>query len=79
MLAAQHGRDAVKGIELNLMLSRDPFADMLGVTRQSLNRELKALEKQGLLTIAYSRITLHDVQQLRSMAVLTEVGPAATG
>lgn len=55
-------RHAMHGIELSLKLTRDDFPDMPGVTRQILNRELKTLEKQGLLTIAYSPITLHDVQ-----------------
>ena len=71
--------DTMRLPQVSRRLTRDDFPDMPGVTRQILNRELKTLEKQGLLTIAYSRITLHDVQQLRSMAVLTEVGPAATG
>ena len=79
MLLDQHGRDGHSGQEIALKLSQDEFADMLGVTRQSLNRELKALEKQGLITIAYSRITLHDVPQLRSMAAVAESGPAAAG
>ena len=79
MLLDQHGREGHSGLEIDLKLSQDDFADMLGVTRQSLNRELKALEKQGLITIAYSRITLHDVPQLRSMAAVAESGPAAAG
>lgn len=76
MLMGQHGRDANSSIELDLKRSQDEFSDMLGITRQSLNRELKAPEKQGLIAIAYSRITLHDVPQLRSMAVMTETCPA---
>ena len=72
MLLDQHGRDVQTGFELMLKLTQDEFADMLGVTRQSLNRELKAMEKLGLIAIAYSRITLHDVEQLRGMAALAE-------
>lgn len=78
MLLDQHRRDGQAGFEIALKLSQDEFADMLGVTRQSLNRELKVLEKQGLITIAYSRITLHDVPQLRSMAAVAEAGSVAT-
>ena len=67
MLVDQHGRGSQSGIEIALKLSQDEFADMLGVTRQSLNRELKALEKQGTIAIAYSRITLRDMPALRSI------------
>lgn len=45
-------RHAMHGIELSLKLTRDDFPDMPGVTRQILNRELKALEEQGLPAIA---------------------------
>jgi CRP-like cAMP-binding protein len=78
MLVDQHGRGSQSGIEIALKLSQDEFADMLGVTRQSLNRELKTLEKQGLISIAYSRITLHDVPQLHGMAALTETAQSDT-
>lgn len=75
MLLDQHGRDGQSGQEIALKLSQDEFADMLGVTRQSLNRELKALEKQGLITIAYSRITLREVALLQQMAAIADAGP----
>jgi CRP-like cAMP-binding protein len=68
MLVDQHGRGSQSGIEIDLKLSQDEFADMLGVTRQSLNRELKNLEKQGLISIAYSRITLVDMPALQCLA-----------
>lgn len=72
MLADQHGRGNQSGIQIDLKLTQEEFADMLGVTRQSLNRELKNLEKLGLIRIAYSCITLHDVPQLHGLAALTE-------
>ena len=68
MLVDQHGRGSQSGVELALKLSQDEFADMLGVTRQSLNRELKALEKLGLLSLSYSRITLQNLPALQGMA-----------
>lgn len=67
LLSNQHGRDGQSGIELTLKLSQDEFSDMLGVTRQSLNRELKALEKSAILSLAYSRITLCDVPALENL------------
>lgn len=68
MLADQHGRGKQSGIEIDLKLTQEEFADMLGVTRQSLNRELKALEKLAVLSISYSRITLRDLPALQELA-----------
>jgi hypothetical protein len=41
---------------------------MLGVTRQSINRELRPLQTQGIITMAYSKITVLDLAALRQVA-----------
>lgn len=68
LLAERHGREADDGLQISLRLSQNELADMLGITRQSLNRELKALEKDGLIGIAYARITLRDPALLQQRA-----------
>ena len=68
LLIDAYGRESGAGLELSLKLSQDEFAAMLGVTRQSLNRELKAFEGRGVIKIAYSRITVLDVPALRRVA-----------
>lgn len=78
LLIDQHGRDSRSGIELALKLSQDDLSDMLGVTRQSLNRELKALEKSAILSLAYSRITLCDVAALQKLVAASVHEPAAS-
>jgi len=67
-MVEQHGRARHDGIELALRLSQDDLAAMLGVTRQSLNRELMGLQADGLLSNAYARITLHKVAALSALA-----------
>ncbi len=68
LLADRHGRQREGRIELDLRLSQDDLADMLGVSRQSLNRELKALEANGVVSLAYSRIAVADAAQLERIA-----------
>lgn len=67
MLVEQHGRDSEHGQELSLKLSQEALADMLGISRQTLNRELVALEKAGLISLAYTRLTLLDSAALRQL------------
>lgn len=55
-------------ILVSLKLSQDEFAALLAVTRQALNRELKALEAEGAIRIAYSQITVLDRAQLEVCA-----------
>lgn len=51
-----------------LRLTQDDLAAMVGVTRQALNPEIKALERKGLLELAYGRVILRDVQALAELA-----------
>ena len=40
---------------------------MIGVSRQTINKELKGLERAGMLQLAYGRIVVRDAQRLRSV------------
>ena len=44
------------------------MADLLGVARQSLNRELKLLERAGLLRLAKEQIEILDLPALQRLA-----------
>jgi CRP/FNR family transcriptional regulator, cyclic AMP receptor protein len=68
-LATDYGSRDRSGREpLAIELPQSSLADMLGLTRQSLNIELKRLEKFGLIQIAYSKIDLLDLAALRALA-----------
>ncbi|HRH87689.1 MAG TPA: Crp/Fnr family transcriptional regulator [Rubrivivax sp.] len=74
-LMEQYGRSVDGGVQLALKLSQDELAAMLGVSRQSLNRELMALHADGFVSSAYARITLHDVAALSALAGREGAGP----
>jgi len=61
-----------KAPERGLKLSQSDIADTLGVSRQTLNKQLKQFEAEGLITIAYTKITL------KRPAALTKLARAAT-
>jgi len=58
------------GVEdgLCLKLSQEKIAQQLGVSRQSVNRQLKIWEAEGLLVVRYSAVTILDLQKLRETA-----------
>jgi CRP/FNR family transcriptional regulator, cyclic AMP receptor protein len=74
LLVKAYGRETDAGTQLSLKLSQDEFADLLGVTRQSINRELKAMQHGGFITMAYSRITVVDLAALRQVADVENLG-----
>ena len=47
-------------------MRQEDLAAMIGVSRQTINKELKALEQAGVLTLAYGRITILDLPRLRA-------------
>ena len=56
-------------------LTQSSMADMLGMTRQSLNTELKKLEHAGVVRITYSKIELLNLEFIRRSAGLDYIGP----
>lgn len=56
----------------SLTLSQQHLSDMLGVSRQSVNQQLKRWERQGLLSLSYGRVQVLDVTQLATLAEQTE-------
>lgn len=59
-LAHLHGERHLRGFRLKIILSQDELGRMLGVSRQSINREFGALQKQGVLFLEDGHIVLLD-------------------
>lgn len=74
-LAGEHGvRDEHDA--LRVRLTQDKLASLLGVTRQSVSKELKRLMQEGLIAVEYGGIRV-DVERLRG--ILAEAsGPGST-
>jgi CRP/FNR family transcriptional regulator, cyclic AMP receptor protein len=54
-----------------IRLPQEQLALMLGVTRQSTNKALRALESQGLIALRYGAIELLDMAGLKQLAGMT--------
>ncbi len=63
-LAYSHGLRGDDRMILIEDVSHQDLADMLGATRQSVSRELKSLERAGLVELRYRRIVLPDPDAL---------------
>lgn len=67
-LAEARGVVSDAGVRIDLHLSQEALADMLGVSRQSLNPALRQLQAQGLVSVGYATITICDVTGLEALA-----------
>lgn len=65
-LRAAHGIESGQdGATIALHVPQERIAEMLGVPRQRLNAELKAMERAGIVRMGYSRIVVLDEAALR--------------
>src|SRR6202035_1948263 len=63
-LADRHGKRTKNGVVIELRLSQEDLAVMIGVGRQTINRLLKSLEQDGIVTTSYTALTIQNVEAL---------------
>jgi CRP/FNR family transcriptional regulator len=64
----EYGKEADGGILIDISLSRQELAEIVGTSRETVTRELKKMERAGLVSIARRQITIKDRDKLTSWA-----------
>ena len=67
-LAAARGRPAADGVVIDAHLTQAELASMVGATRETVNRSLRAYQRRGLLRLDRGRITVLRAEGLRECA-----------
>ncbi len=67
-LSAQHGVGGDDGVVVDVPLSQEALAKMIGATRESVNKALAGLTRRGLVRREGRRYVVIDVQGLRDRA-----------
>ncbi len=67
-LADTHGEATDDGVLIELPLSQENLAQMVGATRESVNKALALLKRRGLVSRVGRRYLVSDVEKLRSRA-----------
>jgi len=67
-LAEAYGRKDGDGIYIDLNLTQKELGDMIGSTRESINKELKILRDKGLITNQENKIQIIDMVRLKRRA-----------
>jgi CRP-like cAMP-binding protein len=68
-LAEDFGQPCEHGFALDLVLTQQELADLIGATRQIVNATLKQWQHQGMIMLRrYGRICLRDRDALRRVA-----------
>ncbi len=66
-LVSQYGKPAESGIEIDLNLSQENLAQMFGITRESVNKFVRYLEENGILSSYRGSINVKDIEALKKL------------
>ncbi|MBW1899429.1 MAG: Crp/Fnr family transcriptional regulator [Deltaproteobacteria bacterium] len=64
-LASSHGHNEGDTVHINLPLTQKELGDMIGATRESINKELKIMRQKELIKIEDNRIQILDLNRLK--------------
>ncbi len=66
-LAIGYGRESLNGTTIDLMLTQEKLAQMMGASREAVNKELRSWETAGWLAHEDGHYTIRDQMALRSI------------
>ena len=66
-LSEKHGSPVPEGIKINIRLTRQDIADIVGTTVETAIRVMSKLKKQGLITSDSKKIILTDREKLQNL------------
>ncbi|MBT8356673.1 MAG: Crp/Fnr family transcriptional regulator [Desulfobacterales bacterium] len=67
-LAESYGQNDGDKVYIDLSLTQKEIGDMIGSTRESINKELKILRDKGLITMQENKIQIVDITRLKRRA-----------
>jgi CRP/FNR family cyclic AMP-dependent transcriptional regulator len=70
LLSEQYGEDHETQTQLALNLSQTDLGNMVGTSRESINKQIRAWEQQGVLEMKRGHITIHRLDTLERLAGL---------
>lgn len=66
-LAKQYGQETPKGIKIDLAITRQELANLVGTSRETVTRVLSELKRQKIIDLAERKITVLKLDQLENL------------
>ena len=67
-LAGSHGQRTPEGVRIDLKLSQGEWGDLVGATRESINKQLRAWTETGLITLEQGYVVIHRPREFERLA-----------
>jgi CRP-like cAMP-binding protein len=72
-LSEQHGKRPIVGGPVEVRLPQQDLADLVGTTRESVNKQLRAWEEDGLVELGRGRVVLKQPDALQAITETFEL------
>lgn len=70
--STQHGREVEAGegtrVLIDVKLSQEEWGDLVGTTRESINKQFRSWSKEGLIELEKGRVVIRDLDALERLA-----------
>lgn len=63
-----YGKAVGNNIQIELKVSQQDIANLVGVTRERVNKHLKTWERAGIISLQQGRLTIQDIPRLQELA-----------
>ncbi len=67
-LADEYGKETNKGLELGIKLSQGDLGKLTGATRESINKQIKAWEDEGIIICENGQIIIPEPEKLEAIS-----------
>ncbi len=67
-LAGEYGRETARGLELGIKLSQGDLGKLTGATRESINKQIKVWEDEGIIICENGAITIPEPGRLEEIS-----------
>ncbi|HYC54956.1 MAG TPA: Crp/Fnr family transcriptional regulator [Candidatus Binatia bacterium] len=74
MLADDPTRTEQRPDGVAVRIAQEELGRLSGVTRESAGKQLKSWERDGIVTIVYGRVVLHEIERLRRIVTAATTG-----
>lgn len=73
MLSKQYGKRPIVGGPVEVRMPQQDLADLVGTTRESVNKQLRAWEEEGIAQLGRGRVVLKKAKSLEDVTALFEI------
>ena len=72
-LSETHGKRPIVGGPVEVRMPQQDLADLVGTTRESVNKQLRAWEEEGIVELGRSRVLLKQPESLEAVTAMFEL------